>query len=126
MFLLFLRYLLITEVLLRGAAMEHRTVLVQRPRPAKSTLPLGLLVILLVVAWGDSQDYYSLLGVSREASTREIRQAFKKLALTMHPDKNPVSFLTKVQTIFILSAFDLITLTLLRYTSQSLKIPPHT
>ncbi|KAF3843681.1 hypothetical protein F7725_002530 [Dissostichus mawsoni] len=27
--------------------------------------------------------------VSRDASTREIRQAFKRLALTMHPDKNP-------------------------------------
>ncbi|KAI5615423.1 dnaJ-like subfamily C member 10, partial [Silurus asotus] len=35
------------------------------------------------------EDYYKLLGISREASTREIRQAFKKLALTMHPDKNP-------------------------------------
>uniref|UniRef100_A0A8C2WR99 DnaJ homolog subfamily C member 10 n=1 Tax=Cyclopterus lumpus TaxID=8103 RepID=A0A8C2WR99_CYCLU len=36
-----------------------------------------------------SQDYYNLLKVNREATTREIRQAFKKLALTMHPDKNP-------------------------------------
>ncbi|KAF3843692.1 hypothetical protein F7725_002541 [Dissostichus mawsoni] len=30
-----------------------------------------------------------MLKVSRDASTREIRQAFKRLALTMHPDKNP-------------------------------------
>uniref|UniRef100_A0A8C7YQN5 DnaJ homolog subfamily C member 10 n=1 Tax=Oryzias sinensis TaxID=183150 RepID=A0A8C7YQN5_9TELE len=37
-------------------------------------------------AWSD---YYDLLGISRDATTREIRQAFKKLALTMHPDKNP-------------------------------------
>ncbi|KAG2458910.1 DJC10 protein, partial [Polypterus senegalus] len=35
------------------------------------------------------EDYYKLLGVSKDASNREIRQAFKKLALTMHPDKNP-------------------------------------
>uniref|UniRef100_A0A1A7YN79 DnaJ homolog subfamily C member 10 n=2 Tax=Iconisemion striatum TaxID=60296 RepID=A0A1A7YN79_9TELE len=50
-----------------------------------------LLVIMLVTALcrADSSDYYELLGVSKEATTREIRQAFKKLALTMHPDKNP-------------------------------------
>lgn len=46
-------------------------------------------VLLLVLVWAESKDYYKLLGVSREATTREIRQAFKQLALTMHPDKNP-------------------------------------
>lgn len=54
------------------------------------------LLCLLVLTWimgtvHSDEDYYKLLGISREASTREIRQAFKKLALTMHPDKNPVS-----------------------------------
>ncbi|KAL6100531.1 dnajc10 [Pungitius sinensis] len=51
----------------------------------------GLLLVVLLSAavWADSKDYYGLLKVNREATTREIRQAFKKLALTMHPDKNP-------------------------------------
>lgn len=62
-----------------------------RPRPVHLMLALVSLIILSEVVYADTQDYYSLLGVSREASTREIRQAFKKLALTMHPDKNPVS-----------------------------------
>lgn len=49
---------------------------------------LLLLACLLLPVCSD-EDYYKLLDVNREASTREIRQAFKKLALTMHPDKNP-------------------------------------
>lgn len=35
-----------------------------------------------------SSDFYELLGVKKDADSKEIRRAFKKLALTMHPDKN--------------------------------------
>uniref|UniRef100_A0A8K9XZH2 DnaJ homolog subfamily C member 10 n=1 Tax=Oncorhynchus mykiss TaxID=8022 RepID=A0A8K9XZH2_ONCMY len=45
--------------------------------------------LCLVASVSSDEDYYKLLKVSREATTREIRQAFKKLALIMHPDKNP-------------------------------------
>uniref|UniRef100_A0A7N8XXF2 DnaJ homolog subfamily C member 10 n=1 Tax=Mastacembelus armatus TaxID=205130 RepID=A0A7N8XXF2_9TELE len=57
--------------------------------PVRLMLPLLLLTMLHVAVWAESRDYYDLLGINREATTREIRQAFKKLALTMHPDKNP-------------------------------------
>ena len=35
------------------------------------------------------RDYYDLLGVKRDASEKEIRQAYRKLARKYHPDINP-------------------------------------
>uniref|UniRef100_A0A672JBH7 DnaJ homolog subfamily C member 10 n=1 Tax=Salarias fasciatus TaxID=181472 RepID=A0A672JBH7_SALFA len=61
----------------------------RRSRPSPVLPALFLLAAVLVSVWADGRDYYDLLGVSREATTREIRRAFKQLALTMHPDKNP-------------------------------------
>lgn len=35
-----------------------------------------------------SPDLYAVLGVDRRASEKDIRQAYKRLALRLHPDKS--------------------------------------
>ncbi|XP_067843783.1 dnaJ homolog subfamily C member 10 isoform X2 [Heptranchias perlo] len=73
--------------------MEHFSFIFHASKNCKQSskkivLCLFVITYLSVLVCTD-EDYYKLLGLSKSASNRQIRQAFKKLALTMHPDKNP-------------------------------------
>lgn len=64
-----------------------------RSRSPMMTICIVLLVLLAIshVAVVETQkNFYELLGVAKDADDRTIRKAFKKLAMTMHPDKNQV------------------------------------
>lgn len=61
----------------------------------KSTFLIALTLVAMIGVV-QSEDFYELLGIERDADAKDIRRAFKRLALTMHPDKNQVNYLKDV------------------------------
>ena len=70
-----------------GAAFS--SILVRRRMASKLGRTLLLCFLLLVPIACHSADYYSVLGVSRDATSQQIKKAYRDLSRQYHPDKNP-------------------------------------
>ena len=52
--------------------------------------PLTFTVILLlaIIVTAATKNYYQILGLKQDASLKDIKKAYRKLALKWHPDRN--------------------------------------
>lgn len=59
-------------------------------------------------AYHPERDYYAVLGVSRTASPRDIKTAFRKLAIQHHPDRNKGSAEAAQKFIYASQAYEVL------------------
>lgn len=55
---------------------------------AQSAVTFAVYILLITELILAKKDYYDILGVPKDATVRQIKKAFHKLAMKHHPDKN--------------------------------------
>ncbi|WP_420452394.1 molecular chaperone DnaJ [Ilumatobacter sp.] len=54
------------------------------------------------------KDYYDVLGVSKDASDKDVKKAYRKLASELHPDKNPGNTVAEEKFKDVSAAYDVL------------------
>src|SRR3978361_1755345 len=54
------------------------------------------------------KDYYASLGVAKDADANAIKKAYRKLAVKLHPDKNPGDAAAEAKSKEISEAYDVL------------------
>ncbi|MGE4046073.1 MAG: DnaJ domain-containing protein, partial [Acetobacteraceae bacterium] len=54
------------------------------------------------------QDYYATLGVARDASSEDLKRAYRKLAMQYHPDRNPGDMQAEARFKEVSEAYDIL------------------
>lgn len=73
-----------------------------------------------------TEDYYKILGVERSAEHQVIVNSFRRLALKLHPDKNPGRDTTEAFQEVCLLLTDILHLSILFYCLRELNIAART
>ena len=55
---------------------------------AQSAVTLAVCILMITELILAKKDYYDILGVPKDATERQIKKAFHRLAMKYHPDKN--------------------------------------
>lgn len=55
---------------------------------AQSVVTFVVCILVITEPILAKRDYYDMLGVPRDATERQIKKAFHRLAMKYHPDKN--------------------------------------